>query len=291
MLFVETKERLDYNKFDNMSTEALKAVLQADFDAPEAEQLDIDTIMYITNLLTEREKADLQNSAKAVADAKAEFYREYYPLKDNKGLVQNIVGDVEETVNSLAKRNKITLVHQTWYKKVAGMVAAILIVFCVGSVTAYALGIGPIAKWNEERFWFETINDSATVELITSLQDYGIDTKVVPVVLPSSFKMSSLKITEDDGITKFSTIYDREKNNIVEELTIDIVNSKQSANTIVEKDTEDVIEYKVNGVTHYIMDNLGTKIIVWNNNNIHCCIGGHFTESEAKKMIDSIYKE
>ena len=106
MLFVETKERLDYNKFDNMSTEALKAVLQADFDAPEAEQLDIDTIMYITNLLTEREKADLQNSAKAVADAKAEFYREYYPLKDNKGLVQNIVGDVEETVNSLANETK-----------------------------------------------------------------------------------------------------------------------------------------------------------------------------------------
>lgn len=287
MLFVETKERLDYNKFDNMSTEALKAVLQADFDAPEAEQLDIDTIMYITNLLTEREKADLQNSAKAVADAKAEFYREYYPLKDNKGLVQNIVGDVEETVNSLAKRNKITLVHQTWYKKVAGMVAAILIVFCVGSVTAYAFGFGPIAKWNEDRFWFETA--PVTVELANIVSDFNNAEKLVPKWLPDGFEFENVDVVTYSDVNKINSSFVKNADNDISHIFIDYNCNNIDGHLTYEKINEDAVKYTKNGIDHFIITNSNNITIVWLNGNFDCSITGKITESEAKKIINSIY--
>lgn len=287
MLSVETKERLDYKKFDDMSTEALETVLQADFDAPEAEQMDVDTIMYITNLLIEREKADSQNSAKNVAAAKAEFYREYYPLMDNKGLVQDIVADVEEMVNSSAKRNKISLVHQTWYKKVAGMAAAILIVFCVGSVTAYAFGIGPIAKWNEDRFWFETT--PVTAELANVVSDFNNAEKLVPKWLPDGFEYENMDIVNYSDWSGINSSFVKNTDNDTYHIFIDYYFNNANEHLIYEKTNKDAVKYTKNGIDHYIITNSNNITIVWLNGDFECSVTGKITESEAKKIINSIY--
>lgn len=75
MSAVENNGRLDYSKFDNIDTDVLKAFLRADFDAPEAEQMDVDTIMYITNLLQERKKAENNEQDIDVAACLLHFIR------------------------------------------------------------------------------------------------------------------------------------------------------------------------------------------------------------------------
>ena len=44
---VEEKGRPKYSKFDKMDTSVLEAILRADFDAPEAERLDVEVIMML----------------------------------------------------------------------------------------------------------------------------------------------------------------------------------------------------------------------------------------------------
>lgn len=283
MLSVETKERLDYNKFDDMSTEALKAVLQADFDAPEAEQMDVDTIMYITNLLVEREKAYWQNSAKTVADAKAEFYKEYYPLKDNKELVRDIIGDVDKEINFSRKPDKPV----KFYKKIASMVAAILIVFCVGSVTAYAFGIGPIAKWNEDRFWFET--SPVTAELANVVSDFNNAEKLVPKWLPDGFEFENVDVVNYSNVNQINSSFVKNTDDGILHIYIDYDLNNVNGHLIYEKIDEDAIKYTKNGIDHYIITNSNNITIVWLNGNFDCSITGKITESEAKKIINSIY--
>ena len=48
---VENKGHQDYSRFDKLSTEILEDFLKADSDAPDAEQVDIEAIMYICALL------------------------------------------------------------------------------------------------------------------------------------------------------------------------------------------------------------------------------------------------
>ena len=47
----------DFSVYDEMSTEELEEILRADFDAPEGEETDMDIILYVTDLLTERRLA------------------------------------------------------------------------------------------------------------------------------------------------------------------------------------------------------------------------------------------
>lgn len=288
MLSVETKERLDYNKFDDMSTEALKTVLQADFDTPEAEQMDVDTIMYITNLLTERKKAYLQNSVKDVADAKAEFYKEYYPLKDNKELVRDIIGDVDKEINFSRKLDKPV----KFYKKVASMVAAILIVFCVGSVTAYAFGYNPFAaigRWNNEQFWFE--KTLVTQELANKLAEYDNSLKLVPKWLPDYFMCENIEvINRPDGVLIGSSFI-KSKNDEIEHIGINYIQEIQDSQAFYEKIDEEPVEYLRGSIKHYILFNSQNTCITWLNGNFECSIIGKFSVDEAKKIIDSIYEE
>ena len=69
MVKVEETGRPNYNNFDSLDTAVLEAILQADFDAPEAEQMEMEQALYISNLIAERKGT----KPKDVATAKAEF--------------------------------------------------------------------------------------------------------------------------------------------------------------------------------------------------------------------------
>lgn len=62
MAKVEETGRPNYNNFDSLDTAVLEAILQADFDAPEAEQMEAEKALYIANLLAERQKIELKDA-------------------------------------------------------------------------------------------------------------------------------------------------------------------------------------------------------------------------------------
>ncbi len=291
---VENKERLDYSKFDNIDTDVLKAFLQADFDAPEAEQMDVDTMLYITNLLIEREKAENKPQID-VAAAREEFEKEYLPLLESpEALLYNDIRCGEETKTQKVEENKVIPFWSKVWRKFASAAAIVVFVLCSGTITAYALGYNPftaIARWSDSQFWFETENTSATNELIVTLKDYGVEEKLAPIWLPAGYKLESLNVFEADYKTSFNAIYTRIIDNEKEELSINIVVKQDEAGIIYEIDENGAKPYTVNEIDHYIMDNLGKYRIVWRNNNAECYISGDFTEREAEKMVSSIYKE
>ncbi len=294
MSVVEQNGRLDYSNFDNIDTDVLKAFLRADFDAPEAEQMDVDTIMYITNLLQEREKAENNEPDIDIAAARAKFDKEYMPLLNSPELLLDFEDAENKTTVSESKQYKVIPVCRTIWRNFASAAAIVVLLLFSGTVTAYALGYNPIAaiaRWTESQFWFETENTSATNELLVTLKDYGVEKKLVPTWLPAGYNMESLNAFESDYKLGFNAVYTRTIDNRKEELSINIVKKQDDVNIIYEIDEMGAELYTTNNIDHYIADNLGKERIVWRNLNIECYISGDFTEDEAKKIIDSIYKE
>ena len=103
--------------------------------------------------------------------------------------------------------------------------------------------------------------------------------------------MGNIKIADSDYQIIFNANYIRYAGNESEEISINIVKKQYVSNVIYEIDEQGAFSYNINSIDYYIMDNLGKRRIVWQNGQFECYISGDFTEKEALKMIDSIYKE
>ena len=153
MLKVEEKGRPKYSKFDKMDTSVLEAILRADFDAPEAERLDVEVIIYISNLLAERQEIPQPD----VNKAKEEFFKYYYPLEksiydfddedDNNFEVET------DTNKAASTMDKVLPFRKRLWRKFASAAAVFVIFMFGGTLTAYAFGYDPfaaVARWNDE---------------------------------------------------------------------------------------------------------------------------------------------
>ena len=288
MLRVENNGHLDYSEFDNASTEALQAFLEADFNAPEDERVDVETIIYITKLLCERENAETD-----VAAAKEVFRQKYYPINDDKFLF-----DFAEDDTASENKKKVVDIKDfraSFLRHVAGVAVIFVIVLFGGTVTAAAFGYNPwsaIAEWTDEKFWFESTKTSRTAELQQTLDDYGIYLPVAPNWLPQDYKQIDSNILQTETRTYIDYSYMRLTGDEEECLGIGITYHapEDKFTAVYEKDAAEVITYTVNGIDHYIMYNMDCRTIAWVNTNVECVINGRFSIEEAKKMIDSIYE-
>ena len=55
------RNRHDYSKYDEMSTEALEQILRLDFQASEDSESDIDAILYISEVIAKRKKPSAED--------------------------------------------------------------------------------------------------------------------------------------------------------------------------------------------------------------------------------------
>ena len=55
---LNNRDRNAYSKFEHMSTEDLETILRLDYQLPEGEGLDPDTILAITEVIANREESD-----------------------------------------------------------------------------------------------------------------------------------------------------------------------------------------------------------------------------------------
>lgn len=66
-------------QYDHLSTDALRELLRLDFDAPDQQHLDVDTILYIAGLIEEREKDNPRYKIKTTEEAYEIFQKHYMP--------------------------------------------------------------------------------------------------------------------------------------------------------------------------------------------------------------------
>lgn len=286
---VEYEGRLDYSKFDKMDTDILEALLRANFDAPEAEQMEPEAALYILNLLSERQEDETSPTATDIAAKKVEFDEKYYPMLENEQLLQDFLEDMEYVEDS---QDNVIIV-KPWIKhwrRFASAAAVFVIFMFGGTFTAYALGYDPfaaVARWNDEHFWFEKqIN---TAEITDILSDYSDVEHLVPKWLPEGYEFQDVETVQyPDGQFIYSSFV---KYTDADEQYIRI-NYQQGIlgmDMHYEKTDEPAVRYEKNGIEHYIIKNNKHLTIIWINNGFECSIAGDFSVAEAKKIINSLY--
>ena len=291
MVKVEETGRPNYNNFDSLDTAVLEAILQADFDAPEAEQMEAEKALYIANLLAERQKIELKD-AKTLMN---EFFEYYYPCDELYGLDDESEPEIKTQNDNIQKKysdKKVISFFPKGLRRFASAVAVLVLFMFVGTVTAYALGYNPIryiGRWTDEQFWFE--RDISTKALIEEVAVYS-DNKLVPKWLPADYVLEEKNVSEIDSYIVIEADFYRENTNYIEKIYIDYRFLPDKNNKpLYEKDTKEVEEYSVHNISHYIMTNLDNRVIVWRNGNIEGAIKGDFSLAEAKQIINSIYEE
>ena len=276
----------EYSRFDKYDTAVLEAILQADFDAPEAEQMEMEQALYISNLIAERKGT----KPKDVATAKAEFFEHYYPLVGEEDTLYEFDDDVLR--NNAVKNSEanVSVWLKNWRRFASAAAVFVLLMFS-GTVTAYALGFNPIAaigRWNEEHFWFD--DTSVTSELSDKLAEYGYPENTVPQWLPDGYTLESINVDKYEDSFKyigaeFVKQTDDEIDTLLISYTIYLGDNKKA---LYEKDDNNVITYAINDRVYYVMTNLDNRVIAWQNGNFEGAIMGKFTIEEAEKIIKSI---
>ena len=132
---ISKNDSRDFSLYDNMETEELNQIIQADLDS--TEEQDIQRLFYITNLLAER---DEKSGAvrKTPQQAYAEF-REYYDYRD-----EDLTDGEEIKENSEGSARKNTSRTVSFMKRLPKV--AIITVISLGLITALTMSVDAIRK-------------------------------------------------------------------------------------------------------------------------------------------------
>ncbi len=288
----------NYSEFDNMSTQALEEILRLDSLNENTTESDIEAILYITEVLAKRKKADLTANLTDVDTAWASFKTNYYQnCGDGKSLYEDELPEPKRTRSIPFKQNK-----RKRKVRAAIITAALISMLLVGTVTAYAQGYniwGAIAQWTSDTFGFVFGNEEVTDqngdscqledncnELVEVLSYYGVETTLVPNWIPEEFTLEDVAALESPKKITFTAKYSNDDNVIIIEISKIV---EGSAGTY-EKDQLDATIFEKNDIQHYIMENNGKLVAIWKTENFECSISGDIGEQELEKMIESIYE-
>ena len=276
----------EYSRFDKYDTAVLEAILQADFDAPEAEQMEMEQALYISNLIAERKGT----KPKDVATAKAEFFEHYYPLVGEEDTLYEF--DDDKIRNNAVKDSEanVSVWLKNWRRFASAAAVFVLLMFS-GTLTAYALGFDPIAaigRWNEEHFWFD--DTSVTSELSDKLAEYGYPENTVPQWLPDGYTLESINVDKyEDSFKYIGAEFVKQTGDETDTLIISYTTYLGgNKKALYEKDDNSVTKYEIKDRVYYVMTNLDDRVIAWQNGNFEGAIMGKFTIEEAEKIIKSI---
>lgn len=303
--------REGYSKYDRMSTEALAELLRLDIQAPEEESLDIEAIMYITEVIANREK-DSPSGSYPVPDVDAaweEFQTKYRPCQTDGRSLYDFDDEIADKpcLPSAPPPKSKRRAGVRWLGRIAAVAAALLVAL---TATAYAMGYdlwAAVARWGKDTFTFisepapaETENTSISVptnkikydSLQEALDAYGITTPLAPTWIPEGFELDEVVVVEStmSNTVSFQTLY----NSSDKYLSIYINMFNEASNTdysMWEKDDTYVNKFEENGITHYFLQNDGNPMIVWKNGPFECHVWGNLSSEDLTNITKSVYKE
>lgn len=268
----------DLSKYDAMTTEELEEILRLDAQAPEEQESDTETILYIMEVLAARKRNNV-HTGKTALKAYESFKQNYMPEVDNVKTTRNVP-------------TKITFPR--WLRCLTAT-AAVLAILLVGSVTAQAFGLNiweAVVKWTQETFHFGEWGDSNADDDLpySSLQDAieegEITSLLVPNWFPSGYELVNISVENKPFQIAYKAIY----TNGVRDIRITIQEYLDKIPVYVEQSEGLVEEYQIAEVTYYLFKNNERTQAVWIVDSFECRITGELTIEELKLMIDSIEK-
>ena len=282
---VEKNKR--YAHLDQLSTQKLEDILRADLELQESGNSDM--VLYIMEVIEKRENGkSLENRADAERALK-EFH-ELYNTSDSVGqslYPANTVGDTplqHSEMPTPQTKNR----HFLRRLFISTAAAAIITIFLVPSALGYETFYEMVGSWTESTFQFVKKDNADNIDVVwqEKLNTYGILASVLPTKIPQDFVLQEWDIVEQEvsGDIEFVSFYLRDKTSLMISATC----YNQSKSAAIEKDTTEVEEYRVGGITYYLFENLSQRVATWHVDNIECIISGDISIDEIKMMIDSI---
>ena len=266
----------DLSYCDTMTTEELEEILRLDAEMPEGQESDTEKILYIMEVLAER-KRNTSHTGKTALEAYESFKQNYMPETEN-----NIVP--VKTKSGLPR----------WVRSLTAA-AAVLAFLLVGSVTAKAFGFNiwkAVVQWTQETFHFgewgnsDSRSNLSYDSLQEALEQGEITTPLAPTWFPSGYELADITVEFSPQKKTYTAKYTKEER----VLRITVRDHLGEGPYYIEQSEGLVEEYKVNGITYYLLDNNKQVQAVWLLDSYECCISGRVTIDELKLMIDSIKK-
>ena len=270
----------DLSKYDEMTTEELEEILRLDAQAPEEQETDTETILYIMEVLAAR-KRNNGHAGKTALEAYESFKQNYMPEVDNIETTRNVP-------------TKTRIISPRWLRSLTAT-AAVLTILLVGSVTAQAFGLNiweDVVKWTQETFHFgewgnpDTYDEFTYSSLQEVLEQGEVTTSLVPSWYPDRYELADINVERKPLQIAYKAIY----TNGEKELRITVQDYLDEIPVYVEQSEGLVEEYEVAGVTYYLFENYDAVKAVWIVDTYECYISGNVTIDELKQMIDSIVK-
>ena len=285
----EENQKRDYFRYDQMSTAELEQLLRLDFQASEDGDSDLNAILYISNLLAER------NGLSDPDTAWEQFQTQYRPYADGRSLYDfedNPPAPQAEPVSPARSQRARRL------RRLVILAAALIACLLGGMVVAQAAGVdvwGAIAQWTDETFRFISVNpdnpsssdtgQKDTTQFQSLLNAAGMD-RMFPTWYPDGFTPGDLDITElNNSVSAHVNFFGEDRT-----YSVTIMHFTQPTNNTgtFEKDDTPVEEYDHNGQTFYILSNIDTLTATTFDGEFLTMICGSLTREEIKAIIDSI---
>lgn len=181
------------------------------------------------------------------------------------------------------------------------IVAAVVVCIALPPALGFENVFQLIGAWTDDIFLLNNVSslegneieaDKKSVDIEEILGELNYSENIFPTWIPEGFELEKV-ITNEFVLSGKTELRIHYKNGQTRELitfTYNVYNSIASGTmTAFEKDANALEEYFVGDVTHYIFENLGKYIAVWNQNNIECAIRGDVSLTELKEMLNSIY--
>ena len=273
----------DFSHLDKLSTEELQEILRQDSFLDD-DSSDIDTILYITDLLVKR--SDSSNNSKDVEAAWKSFKENYYPYISDPEPLYSFDSPKDKVVKAKPRRPRRVM-------KTLSVAAVLAVVIISGSVTASAFGYnlwGAVAEWTRDTFGFTQSSQNNGTYPFENLRDaldaYDIDEPIVPQWIPDEYGEDTVQAAETPDSKIIVAVSKYGSKEI--KLEVKIFNDPSNRHWLYEMFEDDVEKYSSNGIDFYIMKNDDFTRVSWAVGSNECSILCSLKPKEIYRMIDSI---
>ena len=274
----------DFSHLDKLSTEELQEILRQD-SLLDDDSSDIDTILYITDLLAKR--SDSSNNSKDVEAAWKSFKENYYPYISDPEPLYSFDSPEDKVVKAKPRRPRRVM-------KTLSVAAVLAVVIISGSVTASAFGYslwGAVAEWTRDTFGFTQSSQNNGIYPFENLRDaldaYDIDEPIVPQWIPDGYGEDTVQTAETPDSKIIVAVSKYGSKEI--KFEVKIFDDPSNRHWLYEMFEDDVEKYSSNGIDFYIMKNDDFTRVSWAVGNNECSILCSLKPKEIYRMVDSIF--
>lgn len=281
----------DYSQYDRMSDDELEEILRQDAEDMEADETNVDAILYIMGVLADRSDDPYEKTAEQAFQS---FQENYYPLG---------ITEVEDKCN--VSQNSLNSGHVPkriqWLRRpmTAAAVIAIVLVMTV-SVQAFGFDLwGELAKWTKEVFHFASDyqssmgdpysnDDNAFKSLQEALSKKNIPENIIPTWIPEEYVFQDINLLETP---KSNTVIAKYQNDTGKQISIQIKSYVDKYVQQIEKGENLLEVYTINGIDVFVFNNYELYYACWIIDNYECYISGDLTLDNLYMILKSIKGE